>query len=254
MLGLSATPERKDGLTKVLKWYIGDIVFMRKGKSALNSVVERYIYDCDDKTYCEELKGYYGNVNSAGMINNVALYMPRTIFIVQKTVDCLKDGRQILILSDRREMLKDIELKMGERGIECGYYVGGMKQLKLDESVKKPVILATFQMAAEGLDIKTIDTIILGTPKTDIEQAVGRIRPKVGETKNIPLVIDIVDNFSQFKNQAFARNSFYKKKNYVIHTFSVSKNGEHIESIGSWNPQEEDAVPETCVKKAFVFK
>ena len=255
MLGLSATPERKDGLTKVLKWYIGDIVFMRKGKSALNSVVERYIYECDDKAYCEELKGYYGNINSAAMINNVALYMPRTMFIVQKTIDCLKDGRQILILSDRREMLKDIEVKMGERGIECGYYIGGMKQLKLDESVKKPVILATFQMAAEGLDIKTIDTIILGTPKTDIEQAVGRIRPKVGETKNVPLVIDIIDNFSQFKNQAFARNNFYKKKNYVIHTFNASKSGERIESVGSWNPPEiEDAVPEASGKKAFVFK
>jgi superfamily II DNA or RNA helicase len=254
MLGLSATPERKDGLTKVLKWYIGDIVFMRKGKSALNSVVERYIYDCDEKAYCEELKGYYG-INSAGMINNVALYMPRTNFIVQKTMDCLKDGRQILILSDRREMLKDIEKKMGELGVECGYYIGGMKQLKLDESVKKPVILATFQMAAEGLDIKTIDTIILGTPKTDIEQAVGRIRPKIGETKNVPLVIDIVDNFSQFKNQAFARNNFYKKKNYVIHTFSVSKSGESIENVGSWNPpEEEDAVPEPSGKKTFVFK
>jgi superfamily II DNA or RNA helicase len=241
MLGLSATPNRKDGLTKVLKWYIGEVVFSRKGKSAVNSLVERYIYECDDTAYCEELTGYYGKVNSAGMINNVALFMPRTLFIVKQTLKCLESGRQILILADRREMLKDLELKFNENGIECGYYIGGMKQVKLDESVKKAVILATFQMAAEGLDIKTIDTIILGTPKTDIEQAVGRIRPKIEETKNIPLVIDIVDNFSLFERQAFARNNFYKKKNYEINTFSVSKDGEKIVKLGSWTPQTEDS-------------
>ena len=138
-------------------------------------------------------------------------------------------------------MLKDLELKFNDNGIECGYYIGGMKQVKLDESVKKRVILATFQMAAEGLDIKTIDTIILGTPKTDIEQAVGRIRPKIEETKNIPLVIDIVDNFSLFERQAFDRNNFYKKKNYEINTFSVSKDGEKIVKLGSWASQTEDS-------------
>ena len=32
MLGLSATPKRKDGLTKVFEWYIGPIVFSQKNK------------------------------------------------------------------------------------------------------------------------------------------------------------------------------------------------------------------------------
>jgi len=241
MLGLSATPNRKDGLTKVLKWFIGDVVFSRKGKSATDSIVERYIYDCGDPVYAAEVSGFHGKVNSAAMINNVASFMPRTNFMVKKTMECLQEERQILILADRREMLKDLEIAFAERGVQSGYYIGGMKQSKLEESTKLPVILATFQMAAEGLDISTIDTIILGTPKTDIEQAVGRIRPKVGVVaKNSPLVIDMVDDFSIFARQAEKRFQFYKKKNYLIETFNVSKDGNTENKIDTWDPENTD--------------
>ena len=106
-----------------------------------------------------------------------------------------------------------------------------MKQSALELSTKKLAILATYQMAAEGLDIATIDTIVLATPKTDIEQAVGRIRPKTGDSeRNTPLVIDIVDEFSIFENQAFKRLAFYKKKNYEITTTKVAKDGKVLSS------------------------
>jgi superfamily II DNA or RNA helicase len=232
MLGLSATPNRKDGLTKVLKWFIGDIIFQRIGKSALNSELIRYVYCCKDEVYSKELTGCYGKLNSAGMINNIASFMPRTHFIVAKIVECIRENnRQVLILSDRKEQLRDIERAMAEKGIEIGYYIGGMKQSALELSTKKLAILATYQMAAEGLDIATIDTIVLATPKTDIEQAVGRIRPKTGDSeRNTPLVIDIVDEFSIFENQAFKRLAFYKKKNYEITTTKVAKDGKVLSS------------------------
>ena len=260
MLGLSATPNRKDGLTKILKWYIGDIIFQRIGKSALNSELIRYVYCCKDDVYCKELTGYYGKVNSAGMINNIASFMPRTHFIVEKTVECIRESnRQILILSDRKEQLKDIERIMAEKGIEIGYYIGGMKQSALEQSTKKLAILATYQMAAEGLDISTIDTIILATPKTDIEQAVGRIRPKPGDSdRNTPLVIDIVDEFSIFGNQAYKRLAFYKKKNYEIKTIKIAKDGKILSSYSHLDATDAtDATdvitPPKSQKKVFGF-
>ena len=246
MLGLSATPNRKDGLTKVLKWYVGDIIFQRIGKSALNSELTRYVYCCKDEVYSKELTGYYGKLNSAGMINNIASFSPRTHFIVEKIVECIREmNRQVLILSDRKEQLRDIERAMAEKGIEIGYYIGGMKQAALELSTKKLAILATYQMAAEGLDIATIDTIVLATPKTDIEQAVGRIRPKqVDSERNTPLVIDIVDEFSIFENQAFKRLAFYKKKNYEIKTVKVAKDGTVLSSY-SYSPSADGAEEET---------
>ena len=256
MLGLSATPNRKDGLTKVLKWFIGDIIFQRVGKSALNSELIRYVYCCKDEVYSKELTGCYGKLNSAGMINNIASFMPRTNFIVEKIVECIRENnRQVLILSDRKEQLRDIERAMAEKGIEIGYYIGGMKQSALELSTKKLAILATYQMAAEGLDIATIDTIVLATPKTDIEQAVGRIRPKTGDSeRNTPLVIDIVDEFSIFENQAFKRLAFYKKKNYEITTTKVAKDGKIISSYTySAEAADEGSVPPKSQRKGFGF-
>ena len=256
MLGLSATPNRKDGLTKVLKWFIGDVIFQRVGKSALNSELIRYVYCCKDEVYSKELTGYYGKLNSAGMINNIASFMPRTNFIVEKIVECIRvNNRQVLILSDRKEQLRDIERAMAEKGIEIGYYIGGMKQSALELSTKKLAILATYQMAAEGLDIATIDTIVLATPKTDIEQAVGRIRPKPGDSdRNTPLVIDIVDEFSIFENQAFKRLAFYKKKNYEITTTKVAKDGKTISSYTySAEAADEGPVPLKSQRRGFGF-
>jgi superfamily II DNA or RNA helicase len=256
MLGLSATPNRKDGLTKVLKWFIGDIIFQRVGKSALNSELIRYVYCCKDEVYSKELTGCYGKLNSAGMINNIASFMPRTHFIVAKIVECIRENnRQVLILSDRKEQLRDIEREMAEKGIEIGYYIGGMKQSALELSTKKLAILATYQMAAEGLDIATIDTIVLATPKTDIEQAVGRIRPKTGDSeRNTPLVIDIVDEFSIFENQAFKRLAFYKKKNYEITTTKVAKDGKVLSSYTySAEVADEGPVPPKPQRRGFGF-
>ena len=68
-------------------------------------------------------------------------------------------------------------------------------------------------MAAEGLDIKTLSTLVLATPRTDITQAVGRI---LRVKRDRPLVIDIVDDHTIFKNQYKKRKSFYKKNNYQI--------------------------------------
>ena len=48
-------------------------------------------------------------------------------------------------------------------------------------------------MAAEALDIKTLTTLIMATPKTDIEQSVGRI---LREKHSSPIVVDIIDKKS----------------------------------------------------------
>ena len=68
-------------------------------------------------------------------------------------------------------------------------------------------------MAAEALDIKTLTTLFLMTPKTDVQQAVGRI---LRVKHSHPLVIDIVDGHDIFQSQWRKRMTFYKKQNYKI--------------------------------------
>jgi superfamily II DNA or RNA helicase len=71
-------------------------------------------------------------------------------------------------------------------------------------------------MASEGLDIKSLTTLFMVTPKTDIEQTVGRI---LREKHKNPIVVDIIDSHSIFQNQWKKRRAFYIKENYkIIHT------------------------------------
>ena len=102
-----------------------------------------------------------------------------------------------------------------------------MKEAALKETEGKKIVIATYSMAAEALDIKSLTTLIMATPKTDIEQAVGRIlRQKHGS----PIVVDIIDSHAPFQNQWQKRKRFYKKQNYqIVQTDSDSykeKNGD----------------------------
>lgn len=95
-----------------------------------------------------------------------------------------------------------------------------MKQIDLDLSRTKQIIIGSHNMCSEGLDISTLSTLLFVTPKTDIIQSVGRIlRTK---HKN-PIVVDIVDNHSLFKNQWNKRRLFYKKSNYKIRMTDSNK-------------------------------
>jgi superfamily II DNA or RNA helicase len=129
--------------------------------------------------------------------------------------------QQIMILAHNRNVLTYLHDAIAGRNIATvGYYVGGMKEKALKETESKQVVIATFSMAAEGLDIRSLTTLIMVTPKTDIEQSIGRI---LRERHSQPIVVDIVDTHDLFKNQWRKRKTFYKKANYkIIYTDSYS--------------------------------
>ena len=63
-------------------------------------------------------------------------------------------------------------------------------------------------MASEGMDIPSLNTVILASPKSDVEQSVGRIfRKKVCDRTFHPLIIDLQDDFSMFHNQCKKRSN-----------------------------------------------
>jgi superfamily II DNA or RNA helicase len=121
-----------------------------------------------------------------------------------------------MILAHNKSLLTYLHKAIEHRGIadgSVGYYVGGMKEADLKASESRKVIIATYAMASEGLDIKTLTTLVMASPKTDVCQSVGRIlRVKHGR----PLVIDIVDQQDIFRNQWHKRRAYYVKQNYDI--------------------------------------
>jgi len=221
-LGLSATMNRKDGTTHVFKMFLGEVVYKGTREEEHAVTVRAIDYVSGDEEFAEVVTDYRGNVQYSTMISKLCVYNRRSDFILQVLTDMLHENgkQQVMILAHNRNLLTYLYDAIKHRNIATvGYYLGGMKEPALKESETKQVIIATYSMAAEALDIKTLTTLIMATPKTDIEQAVGRI---LRERHGSPVVVDIVDEHSTFKNQWAKRKSFYKKQNYrIIHGSNI---------------------------------
>ena len=242
-LGLSATPDRADGLARVFKHFLGDIIYKDSEIESSaediaiehipNSTVEIYMYkminETIDSKYNKQELNYKKKPNIVTMKSNVANCLHRTKFLLSFLPRLIEEGRTILILSCRRahitEMEKLINVMAIEKAIpECtvGLYVGGMKQENLDISATKRVIIATYDMAEEAFDCKTLNTLIYATPHKNIKQAVGRIlREEKKKRKIIPLIIDVQDLFSTFNGWNKIREKYYKSEEYPVKVFET---------------------------------
>ena len=242
MLGLSATMNRKDGLTRVFKMFLGEIVYKVKRDSNDYVLVKSIQYSSDDEEFNKVINDYRGNVAYSSMISKLSSYTPRSEFILTVLENELKEKKdqQIMVLAHNKNLLTFLHDEVAKRNIATvGYYVGGMKETALKESETKTIIIATYAMASEALDIKTLSTLILATPKTDIEQAVGRILRVKHER---PLVIDLVDSHDLYKRQWCKRRKFYVKNNYKI---IATNNLDYLK-----NEWDENYIPSTKDSKA----
>jgi len=212
MVGLSATPERKDGLSKVIYWFLGPQIVNIKRETNKPSVT--FVFT-DTDGYVEKLNRN-GKINGPSMITDLTTKNERN-GVILKVIENLElpvSGRKVLILSERREHCKELLFLLTQLEFNAGLYLGGMKSLDRTETIGKDIIIGTYQASGEGFDVPELDTLILATPKSDIEQAVGRILRQ--KNKNEPLVIDIVDSFSIFRGQYYKRKKFYQSNSFLI--------------------------------------
>jgi len=216
-LGLSGTMQRKDGLTKVFKMFLGNIIHKEKSNTSEHKVIVKAInYKVNDAEFNEMKYDYRGNPLYSTMISKLCNYNHRSEFILNVLKHELEENndQQIMILAHNKTLLTYLHKAIEHRNIgTVGYYIGGMKEEQLKESENKKIIIATYAMASEGLDIKTLTTLIMASPKTDVCQSVGRIL----RTKHTsPLVVDIIDNHDIFVKQWQKRRQYYIKQKYNI--------------------------------------
>jgi superfamily II DNA or RNA helicase len=151
------------------------------------------------------------------MVNKLAECEHRTKWLCGIIEDILEDGRQILVLADRVQLCKDILDGLPEaiRDTACILSQNVKSNQRTEFCASKKILIATYTMCREGFDVPTLNTLLMATPRPDIDQVVGRILRVEKSTRKIhPLIIDIVD--PQFKRQFGQRNTLYMKRQYCV--------------------------------------
>ena len=236
MLGLSATPVRDDGLTKVFEWFIGKPVYWEKVREADPDVIVRKVaFDSDDPVYSNEPRDFRGEVALATLLTQILEYEPRNEKIdeiMAELVACA--DRRILVLSDRKTHLERIEKGL-PKGTTVSYYIGGMKEEVRESGARTAqVLLGTYAMASEAMNIKTLNTMLMASPRRKIEQSTGRIlRVQKADRKVQPLIVDVVDMHGIYQGQWLKRRVYYKKCAYKMETEVVVKEDEEVIPVSS---------------------
>lgn len=254
-IGLSATPKRSDGCEYVFQYHIGDIVYESNStRNGLPPILKFIRIDSAEYKEISTVNKISGQkqIQFTSMLSELTMMPKRNKLVIEFIKDLVyKDDRKILVLSDRREHLKEFKKILDEDlsiTFTYGLFLGQMKQADLQRSRSSKVILATFSAFGEGVSEKDLDTLILTTPKKFIghlktsikaesgrlEQIVGRIFRKDHDVKN-PMIIDLHDNFSVYKNQSAQRKTFYKAhfKNALTIYNQINLDEYEIENINT---------------------
>lgn len=206
-LGLSATPFRRDGLTRLISWHLGrrlhtieEDVLIAAGHVLPAEVVIR---PTDYLTRLDPTTEY------SAMLSDLTGDMDRNNLIVDDIAKEAGNGGGVcLVLTDRKAHCEALVDLLAARGIKGDMLTGDLPPSERRQVVEDlnagrvKVLVATGQLIGEGFDCKTLQTLFLATPiKFDgrLIQYLGRVlRPAPGKTearvydyhdKNVPVLM-----------------------------------------------------------------
>ena len=219
--GLTATPVREDGLEVVYYSHIGKIFY-----SDLKGELTAKIYFKKMPTSLalgDKIMDRTGQFSPGKLYTCLAGKTRRNMKIVNLVRRALDKGRRILVLThskDHPAVLAELfDTRYGDRkGIKAGVVTGstpGESRTRIIEESR--VTFATFQVAKEGLDAPSLDTIIFATPFKAwgaFQQGKGRVERKKSNKRD-PLVV-VLEDYNIGPASGMCRSL---KKNILAHGF-----------------------------------
>lgn len=225
--GLSATVHRADGLIKTTYAALGPVQVEIPDEAVRMNTSPVAVFKIDTGITPDDCFDTDGTIVYSKMLTSLALDRQRNKLIVENV---FKDWQKhsTLCLSDRLVQLREIKNMLHEKGLsedDIRFVTGSTKkderQQALDDmkSGKAKIILASYSLAKEGLDIPCLDKLHLLTPQKDyavVVQSVGRVARR-SEGKARGNVYDYVDELGYCKRAFTTRKKYYRQKSYVIY-------------------------------------
>jgi superfamily II DNA or RNA helicase len=219
MLGLSATPFRRDNLSKLIFWHLGD-VHHSVDKSHL--IEEGHILEAEIILRETAFEPYHDPVNSySKMLLELTMNDERNHLISSDVVKEIERGEGVcLVLSDRKRHCETLlSLLRYKHRVDADLLTGDLSNEQRKHVLHRikagvvPVVIATGQLVGEGFDCPNLTTLFLATPirfSGRVLQYLGRVlRPAAG--KKNARVYDYVDvKVGVLKSAAKHRQKVYE--------------------------------------------
>ena len=222
--GLTATPERSDGLIKATFALIGDVAYEVPEEAVADKVMGFIVQPvCTGTEMDDRCLNSDGTINYTKLIEYLTTDIRRNMKIANRIYQ--NSEHSCLILSDRLQQLEDIMDMLPSTMLDDAVFINGKmtsKKAKAEREQaiedmragRKKYLFASYSLAKEGLDVPCLDRLFLASPckySAIITQAVGRVR-RTAEGKETPVVYDFVDFDIGFCEGAFKkRRTSYRK-------------------------------------------
>ena len=217
VLGVSATPDRSDGLERVLYWLLGPLCFTYQRTVETTGIAGAVAVKFVEYSTGPQNEIVYkdGRLGFAAMSVALSQDPQRNALILKLVAEALEQGRQrILVLTSFREHLLHLASEL-RKSVQTAVLHGTASGSELAQarSAAIKVIVATYSFVEEGYDDDALDTLVLATPRSRIQQSVGRIeRTRAGKLR--PLVLDLVDTWSIYARMRYKRRAFYRSRGF----------------------------------------
>lgn len=210
ILGLSATPERRDEMHVLFPLFINDIKFFNVKPpkcTVLRVNLQTKVLFKKEPTFVD-LQTYLCHEKNTSRFREV---VETIAFLLTKERHIIVLGSQKDVLSRFHEKFKDVST----------LYIGGVvKHSNIQEinANRKSLIFATFSIFEEGTDFPELDTLVLLTPKASIIQACGRIIRNNGidNDNRCYLIVDFVDPCSFGYALWNKRQKYYQQQKFNL--------------------------------------
>lgn len=205
--GLTATPKRSDTMIKSIYMLLGlskDGQFeptFKVDRNKVKTMVATHVMIplYTDIDYNSDVFGTDGTINYNNLINYFSYNKERNEEIIKNIIKCGQEDRKQVVLCHRIDHCKILNEMLLQKGLNSTLIIGATKAKDreniLKQNIKWDILVATYSLLKEGVNVKELDTLHLTTPQKDksmIVQCVGRIE-RFLEGKKQPIAYDYVD-------------------------------------------------------------
>ena len=226
VLGLTATPIRREGLQPIIFMQCGPLRYT--AQSPVDAPQRREVVAC--RILRNSITPQDTGIQ--GVFRHLVEDEERTAVIVQEAVRALDERRKILLLTERTKHLSAIHEQLKQRGIEPFVLQGRTRKTERDSVIASlnaldplapRLLLATGGLVGEGFDHPPLDTLLLAFPvswKGTLQQYAGRLH-REHNSKDAVRIIDFVDAY----HPALARMWEKRQRGYRAMGYQISEDG-----------------------------